>query len=240
VLVHAGSIHQIEKKSISYSSAYAPSPSLPAAGSGNVAPRALTPEEAFEKALKMAPHPGEKDLDQTRDMWCSHCRDYSANEVLQAFEYFLKAYPNLAASFGRPITNFWLTGWDGSLIKEMQQGKPGTLASAVATDKNAGSDNPIQIEETKPFKPPFDVDSEEWRQMGTERNWDKLRQFYHYPLFIVFDNFFKQSGIDDKEVAHQTFVMKPELWPTPEDMRAEEVRLAELKSLESSQRGTSN
>jgi len=68
--------------------------------------------------------------------------------------------------------------------------------------------------------------------MGPEKNWYKLGQFYHYPVYEAFDKFFKNSGIDDKEVARQTFVMKPELWPTGEDMRAEEVRLAELKALE--------
>ncbi|HVN82233.1 MAG TPA: hypothetical protein VMW38_24830 [Terriglobia bacterium] len=214
-------------------------PSLPAARSENVAPRALTPQEAFEKALGMAPHPGEKDLIKAFEMWCSHCRDYIAQDVLQAFQYFLKAYPNLAASFGQPITNFWLTGRDGSLIKEMQRGKSGTVTSAVAADKSDRSDKPAQVEEPKPLNPPFDVDAKEWRHMGSERNWDMLRQFYHYPVLQAFDNFFKNSGIDHKEVARQTFVMKPELWPTPEDMRAEEVRLAELKALEASQRGTS-
>jgi len=137
------------------------------------------------------------------------------------------------------MTNFWLTGRDGSLIKEMQQGKSGTVASAVATGKSVGSDKSAQAEEPKSLKSPFDVDSKEWRHMGTERNWYKLSQFYLYPVHAAFDNFCKKNEIDDKDVARQTFVMKPELWPTAEDMRAEEVRLAELKALEASLRGRS-
>jgi hypothetical protein len=66
--------------------------------------------------------------------------------------------------------------------------------------------------------------------MGTEKNWWKLSEFYRFPIHNAFDNLFKQSGIDDKEVARQVFVGTPEFWPTAEDMRAEEARLTEIRS----------
>jgi hypothetical protein len=59
----------------------------------------------------------------------------------------LNAYPNLSASPGRQITNFWLTGRDGSLINEMTQRKSGTLASAVGRDGIASKDLQPRIED---------------------------------------------------------------------------------------------
>jgi hypothetical protein len=45
----------------------------------------------------------------------------------------------------------------------------------------------------------------------------------------------KQRGIEDKEVARELFVMTPEFWPTPDDMRAEEARLAEIRAWKAAQ-----
>jgi len=123
------------------SSALPPSPSRPALCADNVSPGALTAEEAFKKALRMAPHPGEHNLKNRRETWHSRCKVYGVHDVLQAFEYFLKTYPHLANQFGQPITTFLSMGReDDSLIKEMRTRQAGASAPKVAASKGVEGD----------------------------------------------------------------------------------------------------
>lgn len=195
-----------------------------------IPPEALTPEEAFNKALKMSPHAGEKNLKHRLKMWCWQCQKYGVRDVLQAFEYFLKWYPRLTTLYEMPITNFLLAGQDGGLIREMHQRKSVTSASGVI--ESADNDKPCQLGDPKTLKPPIDVDSAKWRNMELSEKWENLDHLYHYPLSKVFDKFCKEKGLDDKDAARRIFVDKPELWPTAEDMRAEEARFEQLRKLQ--------
>ena len=131
-----------------------------------------------------------------------------------------------------PITHFLLAGHDGGLIREMRQRKSVTSASGAIGGDTADNDKPRQIENPKTLKPPFDVNSAKWRNIEPLEKWWKLDGLYHYPLGKAFDKFCKESGLEDKDAARRIFVDKPDLWPTPEEMRAEEARIEALRKLQ--------
>jgi hypothetical protein len=196
----------------------------------NVPPKALTPEEALNKVLEMSPHAGEKNLNHRLKMWCWQCQKYSVRDVLQAFQYFLKWYPQLTALYEMPITHFLLANQDGGLIREMRQRKSVTSASGAIEGESADSDKPSQLEDPKILKPPIDVDSAMWRNMELSKKWEKLQDLYHFPLVKAFERFCIKKRLQER-AGRRIFVDKPELWATAEDMRAEEARLQALRKM---------
>jgi hypothetical protein len=118
----------------------------------------------------------------------------------------------------------------GAQIKRMQQQTATVSTCATTVAESIGSSEQSQTSDSRAVKVPFDVKSREWRLMGSENAWNKLREFYRFPIHKAFDNFVKQSGIEDREEARQRFVYEPDFWPTAEDMRAEEARLAEIRA----------
>jgi DNA-binding PadR family transcriptional regulator len=112
-------------------SAAPPSPSLPITGNENVAPEALTPEKAFNKAIKMSAHPRKREEQILLEWWTAECQRHGTENVLKAFEYFLKTYPHIAAAYGGTIWNFSCmgSGVEG-IIKEMPQGNANATKAA--------------------------------------------------------------------------------------------------------------
>jgi hypothetical protein len=88
------------------------------------------------------PDPREDNLDTRLEWWRADCQKYGVNEVLEAFEYFVKTYPQVA--YGRPITNFLMAGGNGRLVYEVRQRKAGALTSAKtpASSRNSKAASP--------------------------------------------------------------------------------------------------
>ena len=125
-------------------SAPPPSPPLTLTACGQQQPKPMTADEAFSKAPKMAPHPREDNLDTRLEWWRADCQKYGVNELLEAFEYFLKTYPQVA--YGRPITTFLMAGSNGRLVYEVRQRKAGTSNSARTPGGTGNKDaSPAEI-----------------------------------------------------------------------------------------------
>jgi predicted transcriptional regulator len=196
-------------------SAVPPSPSL-AKRAKQFPPEVIIPEESFKAALALSLHPGEKDLEDLFNRWCVPCREFGFRETLLAFDYFLCRYSAEAAKAGRPISNFLELGdgvWD--LINEMHRAAYG------------GGHNPP--DESKSDRPPFDIESDEWRCLSADVKWMKLGNFYHMAADRAFKRLVKRKQLADEKEARLEFVNNTDLWPTAEDVRAEKIRLAEMQ-----------
>jgi hypothetical protein len=100
--------------------------------------------------------------------WLLECKEHGVCEVLEAFEYYLKTYPNFARSMGRPFTNFFLPGLDvKTLLEQMRQAKINT--TSLANCEPHPSRSQIRgsfewaCEVTRPFRT--------WQENYTEDNW---------------------------------------------------------------------
>jgi len=64
-----------------------------------------------------------KSIEQTLlEWWTAECQMHATENVLKAFEYFLKTYPHIAAAYGGPMWNFSCKGAGvQGIIKDMQQ-----------------------------------------------------------------------------------------------------------------------
>jgi len=142
--------------------------SLATAGNENVAPESLTPEEAYEKAVKMSQQFRKGKEVLGLDSWLLDCNEDNARDVLEAFEYFLKTYPGIARMSGRPITNFYFTGRGvKGFIEEMRQAKINTGSPSNCVPRPSRSQIRGSFEWACKVTKPFRTGQEDY----TEDNW---------------------------------------------------------------------
>jgi hypothetical protein len=79
----------------------------------------------------MSARPPKREEQILLQWWTAECQRHGTENVLKAFEYFLKTYPHIAAAYGGTIWNFSGMGQGvGGLIKQMRQPKTNATKAA--------------------------------------------------------------------------------------------------------------